>query len=78
MQEGKIINMQQHLYIHGDYIKADSNESFETINPATNQVISKVDQASEDDVEKAVISAEKGFAVWSAEITAFSTSSSLA
>lgn len=66
MQEGKIINMQQHLYIHGGYIKADSNESFETINPATNQVICKVDQASEDDVEKAVISAEKGFAVWSA------------
>ena len=58
--------MQQHLYIHGSYVKADSNETFETINPAINQVICKVDQASESDVEKAVISAEKGFAVWSA------------
>lgn len=58
--------MQQHLYIHGAYVKADSNESFETINPATNQVICKIDQASEADVEKAVLSAEKGFAVWSA------------
>ena len=58
--------MQQHLYIHGAYVKADSNETFETINPAINQVICKVDQASESDVEKAVISAEKGFAVWSA------------
>ncbi|HIF89314.1 MAG TPA: betaine-aldehyde dehydrogenase [Candidatus Thioglobus sp.] len=58
--------MQQHLYIHGAYVKADSNESFETINPATNQVICQVDQASEADVEKAVLSAEKGFAVWSA------------
>ena len=58
--------MQQHLYIHGGYIKADSNESFKTINPATNQVICEVGQASEDDVEKAVKSAEQGFAVWSA------------
>ena len=58
--------MQQYLYIHGGYIKADSNESFKTINPATNQVICEVDQASEDDVEKAVKSAEQGFAVWSA------------
>ena len=58
--------MQQHLYINGGYIKADSNESFKNINPATNQVICEVDQASEDDVEKAVKSAEHGFAVWSA------------
>ena len=58
--------MQQHLYIHGGYIKANSNESFKTINPATNQVICEVGQASEDDVEKAVKSAEQGFAVWSA------------
>jgi betaine-aldehyde dehydrogenase len=62
----KTSNMQQHLYIHGGYIKSDSNDLFETINPATNQVICMVDQASEDDVEKAVISAEQGFAVWSA------------
>jgi len=58
--------MQQHLYIHGAYVKADSGESFETINPAINQVICKIDQASEADVEKAVLSAEKGFVVWSA------------
>jgi len=58
--------MQQHLYIHGAYVKANSDEFFETINPATNQVICKIDQASEADVEKAVLSAEKGFAVWSA------------
>jgi len=58
--------MHQHLYIHGAHVKASSGEFFETINPATNQVICKIDQASESDVEKAVISAEKGFAVWSA------------
>ena len=58
--------MQQHLYIHGAYVSADSGEVFESINPATNQVICKLDQASEADIEKAVISAEQGFAVWSA------------
>ena len=61
--------MQQHLYIHGEYVKADSNETFETINPATNQVICKVDSANESDIEKAVLSAEQGFAVWSAMTT---------
>jgi len=57
--------MQQHLYIHGAYVKADSNESFETVNPATNEPICKVGQASKADVEKAVSSAEKGFIIWS-------------
>jgi len=58
--------MQQHLYIHGTYVEANSGEVFESINPATGQVIAEVGHASEADVEKAVISAEKGFAIWSA------------
>jgi len=57
--------MQHHLYIHGAYVGASSSEVFETINPATGEVIAEVAHASEADVEKAVISAEQGFAVWS-------------
>ena len=57
--------MQHHLYIHGAYVGANSSEVFETINPATGEVIAEVAHASEADVEKAVISAEQGFAVWS-------------
>ena len=54
------------LYIDGDYIDALSGQSFETIDPATGEVICSIQQAGEEDVERAVASAERGFAVWSA------------
>ena len=57
--------MTKHLYIHGEYFKSQSGESFETINPANGVFLASVDQANEADVEAAIISAEKGFAVWS-------------
>ena len=57
--------MREHLYIHGAYLKSNSGENFESINPANGQVIALIDQASESDVEAAIKSAEKGFAVWS-------------
>ncbi|MDB4026366.1 betaine-aldehyde dehydrogenase, partial [Candidatus Thioglobus sp.] len=57
--------MREHLYIHGAYLKSNSGETFESINPANGQVIALIDQASESDVEAAIKSAEKGFALWS-------------
>ena len=59
-------NMKKHLYIHGSYTEANSGEFFETINPANGQVICQIGQASKEDVENAIISAEKGFLKWSA------------
>ena len=58
--------MKKHLYIHGSYTEANSGEFFETINPANGQVICQIGQASKEDVENAIISAEKGFLKWSA------------
>ncbi len=58
--------MKKSLYIHGAYAEANSGKSFETINPANGQVISRIGQASKKDVENAIISAEKGFLEWSA------------
>ncbi len=57
--------MKKSLYIHGSYVGSNSDESFETINPATGQSIERIGQASLKDVEEAIESAEKGFAVWS-------------
>ena len=57
--------MKKSLYIHGAYVEANSGEFFETINPATGQVIEKISQASLKDVEGAIESAERGFAIWS-------------
>jgi len=56
----------QQLYIHGGYRDAASGQRFETVNPATGEVICTVQQANADDVDAAVASAQEGFAVWSA------------
>ena len=56
----------QQLYIGGKYVDATSGETFETVNPATNQVICEVQQASQGDVDAAVTAAQAGYAIWSA------------
>ena len=56
---------EQRLYIGGDYREATSGESFETLNPATGEVICRVQVAGPEDVERAVASAQEGFATWS-------------
>ena len=58
--------MKKSLYIHGTYAEASSGEFFETINPANGQVISRIGHSSKEDVENAIVSAEKGFSEWSA------------
>ena len=62
--------MKTDLYIHGDHVESSSGETFNSINPANGEVIATIGQASEDDVEKAILSAEKGFSEWS-QMSAF-------
>ena len=54
------------LYINGRYVDATSGETFDTINPATGEVITKVQSASQQDVDKAVESAKAGQKIWAA------------
>ena len=54
------------LYINGAHTSATSNETFTSINPATGQPLGTIDQASQGDVDAAVVSAQAGFAIWSA------------
>ncbi len=56
---------EQTLYIDGRRNDATSGETFDTINPATGDVICAVQQASQRDVDRAVESCAKGFADWS-------------
>ena len=56
----------QQLFIGGRHRPATSEESFETLNPATNHVICEVESASPEDVEAAVEAAEEAFRIWSA------------
>lgn len=56
---------QYELFINGEFIPPVDGNYFETINPADEQVISKIAEASAEDVDKAVVAAEKAFKKWS-------------
>ncbi|WP_174508353.1 betaine-aldehyde dehydrogenase [Klebsiella oxytoca] len=57
---------EQQLYIHGGYVSATSGKTFETINPASGEVLAIVQAAGREDVDRAVKSAQKGQKIWAA------------
>ena len=54
------------LFIHGKSVAAQAGRTFDNLNPATGEVLSKVQIAEQTDVDEAVRSAQAGFAEWSA------------
>ncbi|WP_434775499.1 betaine-aldehyde dehydrogenase [Pseudomonas oryzihabitans] len=57
---------EQQLYIGGRYVAATGGATFETLNPATGEVLAVVQSASRADVDKAVAAASEGQKVWAA------------
>jgi succinate-semialdehyde dehydrogenase / glutarate-semialdehyde dehydrogenase len=53
------------LYIHGEWVPAISGESYEVINPATNEVVSRAAYGDGRDAKRAIDSAMSAFAEWS-------------
>jgi betaine-aldehyde dehydrogenase len=53
------------LYIHGQATDVSSGETFITSNPATGEQLAEIGQASAQDVDRAIASAQAGFKVWS-------------
>ena len=51
-------------YIDGKWQRSSSGETYNVINPATEEIIGKVSKANSSDVQKALKSAEKGLVVW--------------
>lgn len=51
-------------FIDGKWQPSSSKETYDVINPATEEVIGKASKASSADIEKALKSAEKGFLIW--------------
>jgi succinate-semialdehyde dehydrogenase/glutarate-semialdehyde dehydrogenase len=51
-------------FTNGEWHKSEKNETYDVINPATEEIIGKASKASIVDVEKALKSAEKGFQIW--------------
>ena len=51
-------------FIDGKWQQAEKKETYDVINPATEELIGKASKASSVDVDKALKSAEKGLQVW--------------
>src|SRR5690606_28133921 len=53
------------LFIGGEWKKAANGTTFETVNPANGEVLARVAEAGEDDVDVAVKAARKAQGPWS-------------
>ena len=53
------------LFINGAFVKPNSKKYFDTINPATDEVIAKIAEANKKDIDLAVKSARIAFKSWS-------------
>ena len=51
-------------FIDGKWQPSSNKETYDVINPATEEVIGKASKASAADVDKALKSAQKGFSIW--------------
>jgi len=51
-------------FIDGKWQKSEKSETYDVINPATEEILGKASKASANDVNKALKSAEKGLEVW--------------
>ncbi len=55
----------QTSYINGQYLPIHSNlETFDTINPATGEVLATVQQTTTEQINEAVQSAKQGQKIW--------------
>ncbi|SBT16044.1 NAD/NADP-dependent betaine aldehyde dehydrogenase [Marinomonas gallaica] len=53
-------------YIHGRYVTSTTEETFDTYNPATGELLATVDLAGEKELQAAIDSAKEGQRVWAA------------
>ncbi len=51
-------------FINGKWQSSSSNETYEVINPATEEVLGKASKANTEDMQLALKSAEKGLEIW--------------
>jgi len=51
-------------FIDGKWQSSSKKETYDVFNPSTEELIGKASKASSLDVEKALVSAEKGFSIW--------------
>ncbi|MFZ1989636.1 MAG: NAD-dependent succinate-semialdehyde dehydrogenase [Alphaproteobacteria bacterium] len=55
------------MYIDGEWIGAGARETHKVINPATGAVLGELPLATRDDLDRALLAADKGFKLWRAK-----------
>jgi len=55
------LSEEKKLFIGGEFVSSSSNNTFQTLNPANNEVLAEVHEASEEDVDSAVQAAKDAF-----------------
>ena len=60
------VRTRDHLFIGGDWVRPESPASIELLNPATEEVLGHVPDASDADVDRAVAAARAAFEGWAA------------
>jgi NAD-dependent aldehyde dehydrogenases len=60
----KLENILTKLFINNEFVNSVSNETFDTINPATEDILATVQRAKAEDVDVAVKAAKDAFHVW--------------
>jgi len=61
----KVMEYKNKLYINGEWLDGANKETFNVINPATEEVIASVSSAEIEDAKKAIDAAEVAFESWS-------------
>ena len=51
-------------FIEGKWQSSSSGETYDVINPATEEILGKASKANTKDVNAALVSAERGLEVW--------------
>lgn len=64
------------LYINGEWVHSSNKQTFESINPATGEVLGEVADGTREDTKRAIDAAEEAFQSW-AQLTAFERSNYL-
>ena len=52
------------LYINGQFIEAEGRTTQEVVNPSNKEVLGHLPHATNDDLELALVSAERAFVSW--------------
>jgi len=56
--------LRNQLFINNEWVDAKSGKTFETVNPATEEVITSVHEAGQEDIDAAVKAASDAFKTW--------------